>query len=194
MKKILSLILALLMMVSAMFTFASCESSDADDNDEKEDVDDKKDDNSKKEPTVPEGYKMYDNGDIRFAYPEEWKVDDGSVAVISSKNGGNNITVAYENKTDFYDDLTADEFMSTMGPQFSAFGQNISNVKVAHPTNESGVKLTKISFNNTVSGVKMNQTMYVIASGSRNYIVTVTEVTTDAELVNTVFNTLCKSK
>ena len=145
MKKILSLILALLMMVSAMFAFASCESSDADDNDEKEDVDDKKDDNSKKEPTVPEGYKMYDNGDIRFAYPEEWRVDDGSVAVISSKNGGNNITVAYEDKSDFYDDLTADEFMSTMGPQFSAFGQNISNAKVAHPTNEAGVKLTKIS-------------------------------------------------
>lgn len=194
MKKILSLILALLMMVSAMFAFASCESFDADGNDEKEDVDDKKDDNSKKEPTVPEGYKMYDNGDIRFAYPEEWKVDDGSVAVISSKNGGNNITVAYEDKSDFYDDLTAEKFMSTMGPQFSAFGQNISNVKVAHPTNEAGVKLTKISFNNTVSGVKMNQTMYVIASGSRNYIVTVTEVTTDAELVNTVFDTLCKSK
>ena len=194
MKKILSLILALLMMVSAMFAFASCESSDADDNDEKEDVDDKKDDNSKKEPTVPEGYKMYDNGDIRFAYPEEWKVDDGSVAVISSKNGGNNITVAYEDKSDFYDDLTADEFMSTMGPQFSALGQKISNVKVAHPTNEVGVKLTKISLNNTVSGVNMKQTMYVISSGSLNYIVTVTEVQANTKLVNNVFNTLCESK
>ena len=194
MKRILSLVLALLMMVSAMFAFASCESPDVDDNDKKEDVDDKKEDNSKKEPTVPDGYKMYDNGDIRFAYPEEWKVSNGSVVVISSENGGNNITVAYEGKSDFYDDLTADEFMSTMGPQFSALGQNISNVKVAHPTNEVGVKLTKISLNNTVSGINMKQTMYVISSGSLNYIVTVTEVQADTKLVNAVFNTLCESK
>lgn len=189
MKKILSLVLALLMMVSAMFAFASCESPDVDDKDEKEE---NKEEN--KEPTVPDGYKMYDNGDIRFAYPEEWMVSDGSVVVISSENGGNNITVAYESKSDFYDDLTADEFMSTMGPQFSALGQNISNVKVAHPTNEVGVKLTKISLNNTVSGVNMKQTMYVISSGNLNYIVTVTEVQANTKLVNTVFDTLCESK
>ena len=137
---------------------------------------------------------MYDNGDIRFAYPEEWMVSDGSVVVISSENGGNNITVAYESKSDFYDDLTTDEFMSIIAPQFSALGQNVSNVKVEHPTNEMGVKLTKISLKNTVSGVTMKQTQYVIASGSRNYIVTVTEVQADAKLVNTVFNTLCESK
>ena len=194
MKRLLCVLLASLILISSMFAFASCESSDVDDNDEKEDVDDKKEDNSKKEPTVPDGYKMYDNGDIRFAYPEAWKVSDGSVVVISSENGGNNITVAYEDKSDFYDDLTADEFMSTMGPQFSALGQNISNVKVAHPTNEVGVKLTKISLNNTVSGINMKQTMYVISSGSLNYIVTVTEVQADTKLVNAVFNTLCESK
>ena len=194
MKRLLCVLLASLILISSMFAFASCESSDVDDNDEKEDVDDKKEDNSKKEPTVPDGYKMYDNGDIRFAYPEEWKVSNGSVVVISSENGGNNITVAYEGKSDFYDDLTAEKFMDTLGPQFSALGQKISNVKVTHPTNEMGVKLIKVSFKNTASGVTMTQTQYMIASGSRNYIVTVTEVQADTKLVNAVFNTLCESK
>lgn len=194
MKRFLCMLLAALILASAMFAFASCESPDVDDNDEKEDVDDKKDDNSKKEPTVPDGYKMYDNGDIRFAYPEAWIVNDSSIVLISSENGGNNITVAYEDKTDFYDDLTAEEFMSVLAPQFSLLGQSVSNVKVEHPTNEVGVKLTKISLKNTASGVTVNQTLYVIASGARNYCITVTEVTTDTKLVNTVLNTLCESK
>lgn len=196
MKKILSVFLALLMMVSAVFAFASCDEKNSDG--DKEKVEDKKDDNkeenSKKEPTVPEGYKMYDNGDIRFAYPKDWKVTNGSVVIISSENGGNNITVAYEDKTDFYDDLTADEFMDTLAPQFSALGQSVSNVKVEHLTNSIGIKLTKISLNNTVSGVSMKQTMYIIPAGDLNYVVTVTEVETDAKLVNNVFNTLCESK
>ncbi|MBP3333300.1 MAG: hypothetical protein J6M35_04555, partial [Clostridia bacterium] len=146
-----------------------------------------------KEPTIPAGYKLYDNGDICFAYPEAWVTQDSSVVILTSESG-NNITIAYETKSDFYKNMTADEFMSVLGPQFAALGQSISNVKVEQLTNDIGTAVTKISLNNMYLEINMKQTMYVIASGMRNYVVTVTEVNADSVLLDTVFNTLCESK
>ncbi len=205
MKKILCMLLTVAMLFSLITVFASCEikislgdEEKEDNGDEKENNDDenKKDENKEdenKEPTIPDGYKLYDNGDLCFAYPEAWVVTDSSLVIIASESG-NNITVAYETKSDFYKNMTVDEFMSVLEPQFAAMGQNVSNVKVEQLTNDIGTYVTKISLNNTYSGITMAQTMYVVAAGTRNYVVTVTEVTADSTLVSTVFDTLKELK
>ena len=202
MKKIMCILLASVLLLSSLFVFASCEAEDTGDDEEEnenENKEDNKEDNENnkedenKEPTLPEGYTLYDNGEICFAYPAAWVINDSSVVILTSESG-NNITVAYESKSDFYKNMTADEFMSVLGPQFEAMGQSVSNVKVEQLTNDLGTAVTKISLNNTYMEIAMVQTMYVIAAGVRNYVVTVTEVTSDSTLVNTVFETLCESK
>jgi hypothetical protein len=51
-----------------------------------------------------------------------------------------------------------------------------------------------ISQNAVNNGVAMKQTQYIMAVGDRNYVVTVTEVVSDAKLVETVFQTLKPAK
>lgn len=143
------------------------------------------------EAPTPEGYTIYDNGAIAFAYPEDWTITDGSAVILVNPSGvGNNITVAYEAKNDFYGSMSVSDFETHMKPLFEQMGMVISNPSVEQTKNKNGLAITKISFSNTVSGVQMKQTMYISTSGDRTYTVTVTETTPDAVLVETVFNTL----
>ena len=108
MKRFLCLSLALIMMLCT-FTLVACDDKDdkapidsGEDNNDNNNTDDKKD-----EPTIPEGYKLYDNGDISFAYPADWVKTDGGVVILTNKSGaGNNITVTYEAKNTIYDTFT----------------------------------------------------------------------------------------
>lgn len=140
---------------------------------------------------IPDGYQLYDNGAIAFAYPGDWTITDGSTVILVNPSGvGNNITVVYEAKNDFYKTMGVSDFETQLQPVFEQMGMVISNVSVEQTENQSGLAITKISYSNTVSGVQMQQTMYIITAGDKTYTVTVTETTPDAELVENVFNTL----
>lgn len=73
-------------------------------------------------------------------------------------------------------------------------GHSVSNVKIEQTENENDLKITQITFTNEFNGVTMTQTLFVQAVGDKNYVVTVTVSTPDEELVETVFETLCKAK
>ncbi len=144
-----------------------------------------------KAPVIPKGYLEYNNEKISFAYPEEWVVNDGSVVIIVNESGvGNNITVSYEQYSDMYSTMTAETFNTTLKPMLDASGITVSNTVVEQLKNEASTEITKISYSASANGVKMKQTMFICAADNRNYIVTVTETTSDAQLVNTVFDTL----
>lgn len=140
-------------------------------------------------PVIPDGYTKYNNGDMSFAYPSDWMKTDGSVTILSDKTDGNNITVAYEAKTDAYDKFTVADFNSMMKPAYEAMGMSVSNVKIEHKT-VNGEKINVISFTNVAAGRTMTQTQYIFGAGARTYIVTVTEFTRDATLVKTVLDTI----
>lgn len=140
---------------------------------------------------TPDGYAIYNNGSIAFAYPQDWTITDGSTVILVNPSGiGNNITVVYEAKNDFYKTMGVSDFETQMQPLFEQMGMAISNPSVEQTQNQSGIAITKITFSNTVSGVQMRQTMYISTVGDKTYTVTVTETTPDAVLVETVFNTL----
>ena len=201
MKRFLCLALALIMMLCS-FTLVACDDKDdkspinadeSNNNDNNDNTDDKNDntDDKKDEPTIPEGYKLYDNGDISFAYPDDWTKTDGSTVMLMNPTGaGNNITVVYEAKTDIYDDMTISDFNDMFKPVFEAMGMTITNPSVSNSTNDNGLKIAKISYTVSSSGVNMKQTMYIMTVGQRTYTVTVTESTSDAALVKNVFDTL----
>ena len=55
---------------------------------------------------IPDGYQLFSDGYIAFVYPETWSKNDGSVTILSADNG-NNITITYEAKTDYYENMSS---------------------------------------------------------------------------------------
>lgn len=181
--RILCMLLAMLMLVCVV----SC---------------DKKDDEPKdttpptKTVTVnaPEGYAVYKNDDIGFAYPESWTRTDASVVMLIDNSTGNNITVSYEAKSDMYETMTQSEAVELLEMVAASINATVSNVTLAKETNQNGLSLVKIACTmRTSNGVSMKQTMLITESGNQNYVVNVTEVVANSELLQTVINTLVKA-
>jgi len=144
------------------------------------------------QPTVsaPAGYTLFENDALSFAYPKGWAKQDGSVVILQDAATSNNITVVSESKNAFYDTMTIQDFETQMKPVYEAMGMTVDNVKLERKENAQGLKVLVMSFDNTTQGVSMKQTQYVTTIGAYSYTVTVTEVAADAEMVQTVFDTL----
>ena len=170
MKKIVSLLLALTLTIGLVCSLSSCSGGNA--------------------PELPDGCKRYENGYLSFAYPEDWSKQTGSVDMLVNPTGvGNNITVAYESKTNAYDNLTVESFNSTMKPAYESMGMSVSNVSISKGTTNN-VDYVKLSYNARMSGVSMKQTAIITTIGNRTFSITITEVNSDAKLISTVIDTL----
>ena len=194
MKKFLSLFLCLILLLSAVTLFTSCDVHyDRDDDDDEDD--DKKKTTTTTKLDIPDDYKLYSDGYISFAYPEEWNKQDGSIVMFRDPDTTNNINVVYEDKTSVYDSLTADEFEEAMNEVYESMGMSISNVSVT-TKKTNGLTVRVFSFKTTVASTStvMRQTQYVTTISNRTYTVTVTETVSDADLADTVFETLSAAK
>ncbi len=140
-------------------------------------------------PTAPEGYQMYDSGVFAFAYPADWVEASSSPLILMGQNGGNNITVASEQKTDAYENMTVESYNATYLPYFSSMGISVSNVAI-HKESTNGLSVVKITSTVESQGIVMDQTQFITTIGAHTYTVTVTEVTEDSALVENVFQTL----
>ncbi len=207
MKKFISLMLVFVLVLGSIAVFTACDSSDDKNPSKTEEVTTAATTEATTAETtaattaaattaaattgvvIPDDYTLYKNNDISFAYPEGWVKTDASVVTIQNTENSNNITVAYEAKTDIYKNMTVDSFNNTIKPVYDSLGMAVSNVKVSHKTN-NGIEITVISHNTTVNSTTMKQTQYILNSGSRTYTVTVTEAVADSELVENVLKTL----
>jgi uncharacterized protein YwlG (UPF0340 family) len=81
-------------------------------------------------------------------------------------------------------------FNTLLKPALEAMGMTTSNVAVSQITNKNKVDITKITYSASTNGVAMKQTLFVVAAGNLNYVITVTETKTDATLVNNVLDTI----
>jgi len=181
MKKIICILLAAVALLLAV----SCKK---DDTEIPKETEPKEVTEAPKEPVIPEGYMVFDNTKISFAYPKEWTMKVNKV--VDDGKTGNNVTVASEPYTDIYLDMDVKTFNSTIEYALEMSGMMVSAPSIEQVKNDIGIKMTKISYKVGYNGVPMIQTMFIVAVGDENYIVTVTEVKSDAELVQNVFNTL----
>ena len=199
MKRFLCLLMVMVMLLLS-FTLMACDSdivndddttSDSGKSDSKEDKEDKED-----KVSIPAGYKLYDDGNITFAYPSDWskEEEDGTVLLMNAEESANNITVVYEPKTDMYENMTVESFNETMKPVFDSVGMSIYNLSISQTKNKAGIDVTKMSFKTTVSGVSMQQTVYCTTIGEKTYSVTITVVDSDSALVKNVLDTLDHAK
>ena len=140
---------------------------------------------------IPDGYQLFSDGYIAFVYPETWSRNDGSVTILSADNG-NNITITYEAKTDYYEDMSLTKFNSELKPTYEAMGMSISDISVRHDTNRNDVRTVELSYTVTVNEVSMEQTAFILTSGDRTYSINVTEtvVSVNNALVNNVDKSL----
>ncbi|MBQ8236196.1 MAG: hypothetical protein IJZ37_05910 [Clostridia bacterium] len=194
MKRLLTLALALMMALSLLALCASCtaETTDTPEENSPEATPSapvSSPEEQSKPAALPEGYTLYDNGDISFAYPEAFTKTDGSNVILTDTTNNNNITVVYEAKTNAYEDLTTEKYNEVYIPVYAEMGLTVTNATVAHKEH-NGIKLTTITQTTKTESVSMDQTQYVLTVGEKTYTVTVTEVVKNAELVSTVLETL----
>ena len=140
---------------------------------------------------IPYGWTEYNNGMISLAIPEDWEIQPGQIAVIyDPSNSGKNFTIASEMKSDIYSTMTPDSYMDLVGAAYASSGLTVSDVAVEQTYTGGGEPLTVITQSTTSNGITMHQTLMVIASGSYNCVVTVTQLDANSDLVDTVMETL----
>ena len=147
------------------------------------------------EAPLPEGYTLYDNGDISFAYPESFVKNDGSTVILTNVTNGNNITVVYEAKNDMYETLDNNGYKELFKPMFESMGISVSKYNVEQVAkNTKGISLTKITHTASVQGTSIEHTLLITTVGNKTYTVTITEVVNDDAYLNNVMNSLGLSK
>lgn len=168
MKKILTKITTLLILICSMFCMASC-------------------DFVFNQVKIPEGYKKFENDfEVSFAYPEDWTVTNGSIVIITSPDENENITVTYEQKSNIYKNMTEEYFNENLAPMYSAQGINVQSVTIEQLDRD----VTKISMVNSVYSTTLYQTQLIIPSSDYNYCITITGRTLNTTLIDNVYNTL----
>lgn len=145
----------------------------------------------KEDVQIPNGWTEYDNGMISLAIPADWEIQPGQITlIVDPSNSGKNFTIASERKSDIYRTMTPDGYLDLVGAAYASSGLTVSDVTVEQTFTGGGEPLTVINQTTTTSGYTMHQTLMVIASGSFNCVVTVTQPNADSDLVDTVIETL----
>lgn len=191
MKKVISLLVVVCLMLGCMLALNACNKKDDDEADKPQ-----------LKVNAPEGYTAWTNNDIGFAYPSAWTKTDmsGVVMLVQNSTTGENINVAVEAKTTIYSTLTTDNFLTVLGSMFEAAGASISNVTVEQTQTTNGVGVVKAVFKNTMttSGytVTVWQTQFYITVDQLTYSVTATAFSYSdvIALAETVEQTLVAAK
>lgn len=207
MKKILSAILTLILALSLIVCLTSCDtpnepsndtvsdsesdSSPIDDPESEKDGENVSEDKPDEKPvsSIPEGYKLYDDGCISFAYPELWQSADSTMILFADLINGNNINVVYQPYTGIYASMTKESYIDMYAPIYANMGISISEVSVEQLTNKTGKAITKISHLTEYSGATLQQTQFVLCTEKYDYLVTISENSPVSGLAETVFDT-----
>lgn len=141
-------------------------------------------------PDAPNGYQMYYNNEIYFAYPSLWESQTiNGVTRLMPSAGGNNITVSKGEYHSNLDNLTVESFNKYLLPSITSSGMQVSNLTVKHDSTK-GFDVSVINYNASITDLNMKQTIYMFKVNNGMYTIMVTEIIEDLSLVRTVFNTL----
>lgn len=154
MKRFLSIILALVLLVGCTVSFTSCETN---------------------KPMIPEGYQFFPGYPVSFAYPDDWysQVTEGVIVLINSTGKGNNITFAIEAKSTIYDNMTPESFTELIKPTFDQAGMKVSGIVITE-RETNNLEVTEVKYNATMAGLSLQQILFITTVGDYTYSVTVT--------------------
>jgi hypothetical protein len=134
---------------------------------------------------------VYTDGSISFEYPKGFTSgEQGGVKQLIDNTTGNNIALDSAAKTNVYHEMTEAIFNTTLKAQLESMGMTVTDYMHEVETNEKGEDVAIVSFTNTYTGITMKQVLFAVNTSDKTYIVTVTEVIEDENLVKLVFDTL----
>ena len=112
MKRIFTLCLAMILCLSVVTLFSSCDTPKTTQTKTQETKTTEETtaplSTENSEYPLPEGYARFNNGSVSFVYPATWtKQENGGTAMLLDATNGNNITVTSEPYSNAYDNLTA---------------------------------------------------------------------------------------
>ena len=168
MKKIFCLVLALLVTVCA---FAGCSNEQTNGDltqTASKDNTDKADTNF----TAPEGFTLYQNKDIVFAYPSDWaQTADGS---FTSTDNTKSITITIEENS--YAGLDTQKYVQKVRPELEAEGKKLMTARVGQE-DKNGVTVTDIlqTFSTQGQDGETYQNIYALDAKGKTYVITVTQ-------------------
>ncbi len=192
MKKILCLTLALILIMCA---FAACGNETEPSGTLSGVVLETSSDNVTDEPNsdddAPEGFLMYKNDEITFAYPSDW-TQNGIAA--SNADGTKSITVTSQEKTTFYAGLDTQRYVQQVRNDFQTEGKKLVTASVAQK-NKDGLNITYITQTFSVEGMEgeLYQNIYAFDTEDKTYVLTLTQPNgfeVDKTLSDTVFDTI----
>ena len=138
------------------------------------------------EVVVPDGYAVYENSVMSFAYPSNMSKNEGDAMVMFiDMNTGNNINITASAYDSTFENMTTERFYSEYAPELEARGYEVSNADVFY----QGSVLV-MAFDILYNDIPMNMAQFFFSSGSYIYNITVTIVNGDMTIAQTVLGTL----
>ena len=104
-------------------------------------------------------------------------------------NMGGIIMVEPAEANDVFDNLTAQEYMDIMGPILEAQGQHLASAEISKAS-VNGLNVTVIEQINIAYGTSVYQAMLVVTVEDTTYTVIYSAPSKDADVLNTVLNSL----
>ena len=138
---------------------------------------------------APDGYLVYQMGSLAFLYPNTWLNVEGTLMYATPDGNMSIIVVQQENQYTIFHTLTAQEYKELMGPELEAQGQHLASVEI-DKTTVNGLTVTVIEQINITYDISVYQAMLVVTGEDTTYIVIYSAPSKDADLLNTVLNSL----
>ena len=127
---------------------------------------------------------------LAFLYPNTWLNVEGTLMYATPDgNMGGIIMVEPAEANDAFDNLTAQEYIDIMGPILEAQGQHLASADV-YRTSVNGLNVTVIEQVIVTFDTSAYQAMLVVTIGDTTYTVIYSAPSKDADLLNTVLNSL----
>ncbi len=188
-KKILSIVLAMLVCLSLTFALTGCDKENSSSSQEVSSS------SQEVEYVIPYGYKeyVYWQGELSFAIPSMWYAEDSAfVTIIMGVNGlfgSNNITITKEPITMEYKNLTNENFAEKLGDPLQSQGIYATNPRVEQKNN-GAEDITVIQYDAGSNGVSFKQYIYAVNSSIATYNIVITLETSDDELLQNVYDSI----
>ena len=138
---------------------------------------------------APDGYLVYQMDSLAFLYPNTWLNVEGTLMYATPDGNRSIIVVQQDNQYAIFHTLTAQEYMDIMGPSIEAQGQHLASVEI-DKTTVNGLTVTVIEQINVVYDTSVYQAMLVVTVENTTYLVVYSAPSKDADVLNTVLNSL----
>ena len=138
---------------------------------------------------APDGYLVYQMGSLAFLYPNTWLNVEGTLMYATPDGNMSIIMVEPAEANDAFDNLTAQEYIDMMGPILEAQGQHLASAEISKAS-VNGLNVTVIEQVTVVYDTSVYQALLIVTIGDTTYTVIYSAPSKDADVLNTVLNSL----